>query len=168
MLTLVNDSTRYSSGLLVPVDLRNVSVAFGTTRPDTASMITSGFATSTYFDSEMYRRQSGAARPVLFLRVGAVPSDSPHDQARTSISSLCLASTDSPLMSPSLRNMSVDAAIPIGHEASVAARDTVVANRFTYDLFIESPMGGGKHPLGASGCQARRSRSATRRSVRAS
>src|SRR3954471_12928755 len=164
MLTLVSVSTRYSSGLLVLVDLRTVSLAVGTTRPDTASMITSGVAASINLVSERSWIRSGTARPALFLRVCAVPSDSPHDQARTSISSLCLSSSDSPLMSPSFRNMSLEAAAPIGHEASAAARDTVVANRFKYDLFIESPMGGGKHPLGGSGCQARCGRSAMRRS----
>ena len=60
----------------------------------------------------------------------ALSSDAPHDQASTSISPLCLASSDSPLMSPSFKNMSVAALAPAGPASKAAATDTEVTIPF--------------------------------------
>jgi hypothetical protein len=84
-----------------------VSRAVGTTAPDTPFTMRSGVALSMYFVIERSWMQADGNRPFFVL---PVPVDVPHDQARTSISSWCTLSSDSPLMLPILRNMSVAAA----------------------------------------------------------
>src|SRR5689334_20140996 len=81
-----------------------VRVASLTVWPSTPFMINSGDELSTFFVSTMSCTHTAGTAPRLVL---PVPVDVPHDHDSTSIQSLCLSSTDSPLMSPIFRNISL-------------------------------------------------------------
>src|SRR4051812_11915472 len=59
--------------------------------------------------------------------VFAVPADSPHDHASTSISPLCTLSVDSPWMPSTFRNMSTAAMALV--DASAVAASTPAVNK---------------------------------------
>src|SRR4051812_6408474 len=67
--------------------------------------------------------------------VFAVPADSPHDHASTSISPLCTLSVDSPWMPSIFRNMSTAAMALV--DASIVAASTPAVNKpFQLPRFI--------------------------------